>query len=162
MTKTGDALPSQIGSKRMHNVPGGVVHDPQAKGSSRFASIKCERRAIRNSALGKARRRISLLETKIFWTWRSWIRSNARSSHEWPYPAKSHTSKSYYPYPNRKPQSSGFRVLLKQQCSNNCLLGWFRRKGAVGVSKRSSIAWCSQFCISLDRQFTYATNSNLY
>lgn len=28
-------MPSQTDSKRLHNVPGGVVHDPNAKGSSR-------------------------------------------------------------------------------------------------------------------------------
>ena len=32
----GDALPSQIDSKRLHNVPGGVVNDPKAKGSTRY------------------------------------------------------------------------------------------------------------------------------
>src|SRR3984957_13865502 len=62
-------------------------------------STKCERRAIRNSALGRARRWISLLETKIFRTRRSWIRSNARLTHEWSYqPATSYTLKSCYPY----------------------------------------------------------------
>ena len=36
MTGTGDSLPSQVDSKRLHNVPGGVVHDPNAKGSTRY------------------------------------------------------------------------------------------------------------------------------
>lgn len=40
ITGTGDALPSQIGSKRLHDVPGGVTHDPQAKGSTRFEKHK--------------------------------------------------------------------------------------------------------------------------
>jgi hypothetical protein len=40
MTGTGDALPAQIASKRMHNVPGGVTQDPQAKGSTRFEAHK--------------------------------------------------------------------------------------------------------------------------
>ena len=43
MTGTGDALPSQIGSKRLHDVPGGVVHDPQAKGSTRFEKHKVQK-----------------------------------------------------------------------------------------------------------------------
>jgi hypothetical protein len=42
MTGIGDALPSQIGSKRMHDVPSGVVHDPQAKGSTRFEKHKVQ------------------------------------------------------------------------------------------------------------------------
>ena len=42
MTGTGVALPSQIGSKRLHDVPGGVVHDPQAKGSTRFEKHKAQ------------------------------------------------------------------------------------------------------------------------
>lgn len=29
-------MPSQIDSKRLHDVPGGVVHDPNAKGSTRY------------------------------------------------------------------------------------------------------------------------------
>lgn len=33
---TGDALPSQVDSKRLHNVPGGVTHDDNAKGSDRY------------------------------------------------------------------------------------------------------------------------------
>ena len=40
MTGTGDALPSQVDSKRLHAVPGGVTHDPQAKGSTRFTDHK--------------------------------------------------------------------------------------------------------------------------
>jgi len=36
ITGTGDTLPSEIDSKRLHNVPGGVVHDPAAKGSTRY------------------------------------------------------------------------------------------------------------------------------
>jgi len=36
MTGTGDALPSQVDSKRLHQVPGGVTHDPNAKGSTRY------------------------------------------------------------------------------------------------------------------------------
>lgn len=36
LTGTGDALPSQVDSKRLHNVPGGVVHNPMAKGSTRY------------------------------------------------------------------------------------------------------------------------------
>jgi len=43
MTGTGDALPSAIGSKRLHDVPGGVVHDPQAKGSTRFEKHKAQK-----------------------------------------------------------------------------------------------------------------------
>jgi len=35
LTGTGDTMPSQTDSKRLHNVPGGVVHDPNAKGSTR-------------------------------------------------------------------------------------------------------------------------------
>lgn len=29
-------MPSQTDSKRLHNVPGGVVHDTNAKGSTRY------------------------------------------------------------------------------------------------------------------------------
>jgi hypothetical protein len=36
LTGTGDALPSQTDSKRLHDVPGGVVNDPAAKGSTRY------------------------------------------------------------------------------------------------------------------------------
>lgn len=36
LTGTGDTLPSQIDSKRLHNVPGGVVQNPIAKGSTRY------------------------------------------------------------------------------------------------------------------------------
>lgn len=43
MTGIGDALPSQIGSKRLHDVPSGVVHDPQAKGSTRFEKHKVQK-----------------------------------------------------------------------------------------------------------------------
>ena len=42
MTGTGDAMPSQTDSKRLHNVPGGVTHDPQAKGSTRFEKHKVQ------------------------------------------------------------------------------------------------------------------------
>ena len=42
MTGIGDALPSQIGSKRLHDVPSGVVRDPQAKGSTRFEKHKAQ------------------------------------------------------------------------------------------------------------------------
>ena len=38
LTGTGDALPSQVDSKRLHSVPGGVTHDPTAKGSTRYTS----------------------------------------------------------------------------------------------------------------------------
>ena len=40
LTGTGDALPAQAHSKRLHNVPGGVTQDPQAKGSTRFEAHK--------------------------------------------------------------------------------------------------------------------------
>lgn len=36
LTGTGDALPAQVGSKRLHQVPGGVTHDDNAKGSTRY------------------------------------------------------------------------------------------------------------------------------
>lgn len=36
LSGTGDALPPQIDSKRLHSVPGGVVNDPAAKGSTRY------------------------------------------------------------------------------------------------------------------------------
>jgi hypothetical protein len=36
LTGTGDALPSQTDSKRLHDVHGGVVNDPAAKGSTRY------------------------------------------------------------------------------------------------------------------------------
>lgn len=36
LTGTGDALPPQVDSKRLHSVPGGVTHDPNAKGSTRY------------------------------------------------------------------------------------------------------------------------------
>jgi hypothetical protein len=36
LTGTGDALPGQVDSKRLHNVPGGVTHDDNAKGSTRY------------------------------------------------------------------------------------------------------------------------------
>ena len=38
LTGTGDALPSQVDSKRLHAVPGGVTHDPKAKGSTRYTN----------------------------------------------------------------------------------------------------------------------------
>jgi hypothetical protein len=60
-----------------------ITHKPKALPG--LKSTKCERRAIRNSVLGRARRWISLLETKIFLMRRSWIRSNARLTHEWSY-----------------------------------------------------------------------------
>jgi hypothetical protein len=40
VTGTGDALPAQVASKRLHDVPGGVTQDPQAKGSTRFEAHK--------------------------------------------------------------------------------------------------------------------------
>ncbi|ETN40447.1 uncharacterized protein HMPREF1541_04724 [Cyphellophora europaea CBS 101466] len=40
LTGTGDALPAQTMGKRLHNVPGGVTQDPQAKGSTRFEAHK--------------------------------------------------------------------------------------------------------------------------
>lgn len=40
ITGTGDSLPAQIDSKRLHNVPGGVTHDPFAKGSTRMTAHK--------------------------------------------------------------------------------------------------------------------------
>lgn len=40
ITGTGDALPSTIDSKRLHNVPGGVTTDPFAKGSTRMEAHK--------------------------------------------------------------------------------------------------------------------------
>ena len=52
MTGIGDALPSQISSKRMHDVPGGVVHDPQAKGSTRSEKHKVGKE--RDQELGAA------------------------------------------------------------------------------------------------------------
>lgn len=36
MSGTGDTLPAQVDSKRLHDVPGGVTHDPNAKGSTRY------------------------------------------------------------------------------------------------------------------------------
>lgn len=36
LTGLGDTLPSQTDSKRLHPVPGGVVNDPHAKGSTRY------------------------------------------------------------------------------------------------------------------------------
>jgi hypothetical protein len=36
LTGLGDTLPSQTDSKRLHPVPGGVVNDPRAKGSTRY------------------------------------------------------------------------------------------------------------------------------
>ncbi|KAL9617716.1 MAG: hypothetical protein Q9160_007490 [Pyrenula sp. 1 TL-2023] len=36
LTGTGDSLPSTVDSKRLHNVPGGVPNDPQAKGHPRY------------------------------------------------------------------------------------------------------------------------------
>ena len=56
VTGTGDTLPAQIDSKRMHNVPGGVTQDPQAKGSTRFEAHKAsdpdvERGATEGSAV---------------------------------------------------------------------------------------------------------------
>ncbi|EXJ83912.1 hypothetical protein A1O1_07541 [Capronia coronata CBS 617.96] len=35
LTGTGDSLGANVASKRLHAVPGGVVRDPQAKGSTR-------------------------------------------------------------------------------------------------------------------------------
>ena len=42
MTGTGDSLPAYTDSKRLHPVPGGVVHDPAAKGSTRYAKHKVQ------------------------------------------------------------------------------------------------------------------------
>jgi len=53
ITGTGDALPSQIGSKRLHDVPGGVVHDPQAKGSTRFEKHKAQNGGDQEFAAGE-------------------------------------------------------------------------------------------------------------
>jgi hypothetical protein len=50
MTGIGDALPPQIGSKRIHDVPGGVIHDPQAKGSGKLE--KHQGRKERDHELG--------------------------------------------------------------------------------------------------------------
>lgn len=36
MTGTGDALPPQVDSKRLHDTPSGVTHNPDAKGSLRY------------------------------------------------------------------------------------------------------------------------------
>ena len=36
MTGTGDALPSSVDGKRLHDVPGGTVSDPLSKGSQRY------------------------------------------------------------------------------------------------------------------------------
>ena len=36
VSASGHAMPAQTDSKRMHNVPGGVVNDPNAKGHSRY------------------------------------------------------------------------------------------------------------------------------
>ncbi|KIW10334.1 hypothetical protein PV08_11296 [Exophiala spinifera] len=40
LTGTGDSLPSQVDSKRLHAVPGGVTEDPFAKGSTRMTAHK--------------------------------------------------------------------------------------------------------------------------
>jgi len=40
LTGTGDSLPGQVDSKRLHNVPGGVTKDPFAKGSTRMTEHK--------------------------------------------------------------------------------------------------------------------------
>ncbi|EXJ72169.1 uncharacterized protein A1O5_04673 [Cladophialophora psammophila CBS 110553] len=42
LTGTGDTLPSQVDSKRLHSVPGGVTHDPFAKGSTRMTEHKVQ------------------------------------------------------------------------------------------------------------------------
>ncbi|KAH0846509.1 hypothetical protein AYO21_10138 [Fonsecaea monophora] len=42
LTGTGDSLPSQVDSKRLHSVPGGVTHDPFAKGSTRMTEHKVQ------------------------------------------------------------------------------------------------------------------------
>ena len=36
LSGTGDCLASQTDSQRLHNVPGGVVHDSKAKGTARY------------------------------------------------------------------------------------------------------------------------------
>lgn len=53
MTGIGDALPSQIGSKRLHDVPSGVVHNPQAKGSTRFEKHKVHNVSDYDTAAGE-------------------------------------------------------------------------------------------------------------
>jgi len=52
LTGTGDAIPSQAFSKRLHDVPGGVVHDPQAKGSTRFEKHKVQSGGDQDVAAG--------------------------------------------------------------------------------------------------------------
>ncbi|KIW97110.1 uncharacterized protein Z519_02502 [Cladophialophora bantiana CBS 173.52] len=42
LTGTGDSLPTQVDSKRLHSVPGGVTHDPFAKGSTRMTEHKVQ------------------------------------------------------------------------------------------------------------------------
>ncbi|KIW71208.1 hypothetical protein PV04_03399 [Phialophora macrospora] len=42
LTGTGDTLPATVDSKRMHAVPGGVTHDPFAKGSTRMTEHKVQ------------------------------------------------------------------------------------------------------------------------
>jgi len=50
LTGTGDSLPSQVGSKRLHQVPGGVITDPFAKGSTRMAAHKVQSSDIETGA----------------------------------------------------------------------------------------------------------------
>jgi len=44
LTGTGDAMPGHTDTKRLHAVPGGVVHNPEAKGSTRRAAHVAEKR----------------------------------------------------------------------------------------------------------------------
>lgn len=43
-------MPAQTDSKRLHNVPGGVTHDPQAKGSTRFDAHKATESGLSRGA----------------------------------------------------------------------------------------------------------------
>jgi len=45
VTGTGDTLPGSIDSKRLHDTPGGVVHHPAAKGSTRTAAHRDQKGA---------------------------------------------------------------------------------------------------------------------
>ncbi|KAK4931145.1 hypothetical protein LTR66_016060 [Elasticomyces elasticus] len=50
ITGTGDALPPQVDSKRLHAVPGGVTHDPTAKGSTRYTNHAVQKSDIETGA----------------------------------------------------------------------------------------------------------------
>jgi len=52
MTGIVGALPSQIGSECLYDVPSGVVHGPQAKGSIRFENHKFHDVSDYNAAAG--------------------------------------------------------------------------------------------------------------